>query len=108
MGLAEIRLRDGDRCARDGVTGNLHVHHRIRRSQCGSNNPQNLITLCFECHCWVHANPYAANKLGLLLRHGEDPALIPVRHFLWPAGKVWLSADLSFNLTAPEPQPALA
>lgn len=101
MGLVEIRARDGNRCARCGGAGSLHVHHRIRRSQCGKNNSANLITLCASCHHWVHANPYAANGLGLLLRHGEDPLLIPVRHHMWPAAKVWLDDELGFSLSEP-------
>jgi len=104
--LAEIRARDGNRCSRDGSSGYLHVHHRVRRSQCGTDDPQNLITLCEACHRWVHANPYAARRLGLLLRHGEDPELIPVRHFLWPSGQVWLGPDLTFTLSGPEPAAA--
>jgi hypothetical protein len=59
--------------------------------------------LCDACHGWVHDNPYAARKLGLLLRHGEDPAAIPVRHFTWPAAKVWLDEDYGFALSEPEP-----
>lgn len=102
MGLAEVRLRDGNRCARKGCTANLHVHHRVRRSQCGSNSSCNLITLCYNCHRWVHDHPYAARELGYLLRHGEDPAAIPVAHFLWPAGRVWLDEDFGFLLSAPQ------
>jgi hypothetical protein len=106
--LADIRARDGNRCSHKGCSGTLHVHHRVRRSQCGTNDPANLITLCDACHRWVHANPYAARALGLLLRHGEDPAAIAVRHFLWPAAPVWLGSDLTFGLSEPEPEPAAA
>lgn len=106
MGLAQIRQRDGERCSHDGRSSNLHVHHRVRRSQCGGNEPQNLITLCATCHRWVHDHPYAANQLGLLLRHGDDPLLIPVRHHMWPAGPVWLSEDYGFTLWAPESEAA--
>jgi hypothetical protein len=104
--LADIRARDGNRCAYKGCTGNLHVHHRVRRSQCGSNSPANLITLCEACHHWVHHNPYAARALGLLLRHDEDPETIPVTHALWPAAPVWLDEDCGIRLTAPEPAAA--
>jgi hypothetical protein len=108
MGLVEIRARDGDRCARLGCSGSLHVHHRVRRSQGGLNSSANLITLCASCHHWVHANPYAANRAGLLLRQGEDPALIPVRHAMWPAAPVWLDADYGFTLSAPASEHAAA
>lgn len=108
MGLAEIRARDGDQCSHCGSTADLHVHHRVRRSQCGSNKPCNLITLCARCHHWVHDHPYAANKLGLLLRHGDEPALVPVRHHLWPASQVWLDDELGFRLTEPAQEPVCA
>lgn len=61
--------RSGGRC--EGrlpcCTGTAeHVHHVVRRSQGGSNEVGNLLALCFRCHEWVHANPVAAVKKGLL------------------------------------------
>ncbi|HUV81478.1 MAG TPA: HNH endonuclease [archaeon] len=32
------------------------VHHKIPRSKGGQNNPNNLVTLCFECHDNIHKN----------------------------------------------------
>lgn len=96
--VAEIRSRDGDRCARCGATANLHVHHRVRRSQGGTDDDFNLITLCQKCHGYVHHNPYAARRLGLLLSRHTDPASVPVDHVLWPAGPVLLGAELNFVL----------
>jgi len=44
----EIKKRDRNRCQKCGKTTDLHVHHvdgdRL------NNEPQNLITLCKECH----------------------------------------------------------
>jgi hypothetical protein len=98
MTIAEIRQRDGDRCARCGSSGQLHVHHRVRRSQGGRDDSSNLITLCSACHNWVHANPYAAREGGWLLRPTDDPSMVPVRHKMWPAAPVWLGSDLDFVL----------
>lgn len=44
------------------------VHHRLRRSQGGKHEPENLLALCTACHNWVHANPLAACEKGLLLK----------------------------------------
>lgn len=49
-----IYRRDGYRCALcDDVRG-LQVHHIIRRAHGGSNDPANLITLCWRCHAEAH------------------------------------------------------
>ena len=94
----EIRQRDANRCARCGATSPLHVHHRIRRSQGGKDEAPNLITLCDPCHRWVHGNPMAARRLGLLLSRSTDPAAVPVDHHLWPAGPVLLGPECTFIL----------
>ena len=46
--------------------GHTHVHHIKRRSQGGSHQLENLVTLCLWHHHWVHANVAAARELGLL------------------------------------------
>lgn len=46
-----ITWRDGRRCkAVCGCTANLTVHHIIPRRENGSDDPDNLITLCIDCH----------------------------------------------------------
>ena len=47
--LAIIK-RDGFACYICGRDTNLHVHHIIPRADGGSNNPNNLVTLCSGCH----------------------------------------------------------
>ncbi len=49
--------RDGWRCRNRacGMRNNLHVHHIIFRSQGGTDESWNLITICNECHNKVHA-----------------------------------------------------
>ena len=49
-----VYRRDGYRCALCDSTKGLQVHHCIKRSQGGSNQPQNLITLCWKCHAVAH------------------------------------------------------
>jgi HNH endonuclease len=49
--------RDGWRCRnpRCGMRNNLHVHHIIFRSEMGPDKSWNLVTICNECHDFVHA-----------------------------------------------------
>ena len=91
--LAEVRERDLFRCARCGSAGSLHVHHRRRRSQGGPDTFANLVTLCADCHSWVHGEPALARAEGWLCSKGTDPAQVPVDHFAWPADPVLLNAD---------------
>lgn len=56
----EILERDDCTCQEcghlgDPDDGSLHVHHITPRSQGGSNDPENLKTLCSDCHQFLHA-----------------------------------------------------
>ena len=54
---AYVRYRDGYKCqVCKGESGSdmLHVHHIVFRSQGGTDNPSNLITLCETCHKAIH------------------------------------------------------
>jgi len=42
----------------------LHVHHIVFRSDGGSNDEANLITLCETCHTALHAGKISLNKIG--------------------------------------------
>lgn len=53
-----------------------HAHHVQRRSQGGSDDPGNLLWVCFACHGWIHDHPLLATKAGLLWSVREEP----VRH----------------------------
>ena len=46
--------RDGWRCQQCGRREQLQVHHLRFRSQGGSDEEANLITLCAECHEDMH------------------------------------------------------
>ena len=48
---AVVRKRDGYQCTECSATDvELHVHHIVPLSHCGSNQPDNLVTLCDYCH----------------------------------------------------------
>ena len=49
-----ILKRDRYRCVGCGNTRLLQVHHIIPVSAGGSDDPSNLITLCFDCHAQIH------------------------------------------------------
>lgn len=44
-------------CVMCGANNNLHHHHVIPRSQGGSNDQNNLITVCAKCHAIIHGMP---------------------------------------------------
>ena len=49
-----IYAREGYACAICDSPKYLQVHHCIKRSQGGSDNVQNLICLCADCHALAH------------------------------------------------------
>lgn len=49
-----VLKRDNYTCQKCGSTNDLHVHHIKYRSEGGSNDISNLITLCEECHYEIH------------------------------------------------------
>jgi len=50
----EVYLRDGYACALCDSRETIQIHHYVPRSRGGTNDPMNLITLCWECHNAVH------------------------------------------------------
>ena len=50
----QVLRRDGWRCQICGSRQNLQVHHKQLRSQQGSDDDLNLITLCAGCHEGLH------------------------------------------------------
>jgi len=50
----QVLQRDGWRCQICGSGQRLQVHHQKFRSQWGSDEEQNLITLCATCHGRIH------------------------------------------------------
>lgn len=56
-GIKEIKQIDGDKCKICGSIDILNVHHISPKSLGGSNESENLITLCKSCHLFMHCNP---------------------------------------------------
>jgi 5-methylcytosine-specific restriction endonuclease McrA len=50
----QVLRRDGWKCQICGSRQNLQVHHKQLRSQQGSDDDLNLITLCAGCHEGLH------------------------------------------------------
>jgi HNH endonuclease len=51
---AKAKARDGNRCTRCPATTKLQVHHVIRPVDGGSDDLDNLVTLCSRCHRLAH------------------------------------------------------
>lgn len=50
----QVLARDNWRCQNCGASENLQVHHIQSRSKLGHDSPENLITLCADCHGKCH------------------------------------------------------
>jgi 5-methylcytosine-specific restriction endonuclease McrA len=50
----QVLERDNWRCQVCGSRRNLQIHHKQLRSQQGSDDECNLITLCASCHKALH------------------------------------------------------
>ena len=68
-----VLARDGHKCQHckgKSKCAQLDVHHIIFRSKGGSDEPENLITLCDDCHTDLHAGKISpvlkGKKLGTL------------------------------------------
>jgi hypothetical protein len=71
-------------CFRCGGPG-AHWLHRLTREERDQHThcTCNGVYLCTTCHEWVHAHPFEARGVGLIVsRHTPLPALIPAEsHF---------------------------
>ena len=79
---AEIRalvlLRDVAACRRCGTGENLSVHHVVPRDSGGSDEINNLVTLCLSCHDAVELDPSTLQIAGLHKRRSKSvPAYSP-------------------------------
>lgn len=64
---AYVLARDGHKCQNRGCKSGdcrLHVHHIVWRSQGGSDDAENLITLCKTCHDRVHQDGLVLHLKG--------------------------------------------
>jgi hypothetical protein len=53
---AVVLARDKHRCRACSTSHGLEVHHVVMRSLGGSDEPDNLIALCRDCHTSVHGH----------------------------------------------------
>ena len=53
----KVFARDGRRCQQCGKAGRLEAHHVLPLKENGSNDMDNLTTLCRGCHIEVHRPP---------------------------------------------------
>jgi 5-methylcytosine-specific restriction endonuclease McrA len=71
---APVLARDGGRCivCGYGIFAALQIHHIVARADGGNNDPDNLITLCANCHLLVHHGIIHPDHLrALLASHAE-------------------------------------
>jgi len=76
------------------------VHHRQPRGMGGvhgvavavAHSASNLLLLCGPCHRFTEDEPTAAQRLGWLVPHPTDPALVPA-YLCTPNGVGWWLLD---------------
>ena len=59
---SQILLRDHFRCQECGFYKHLEVHHIVPKSKGGTDDPENLVTLCQRCHSKKHGFAHRENK----------------------------------------------
>jgi len=93
--VLQVQQRSRGRCERCLLPAPKGVlHHRQPRGMGGSTDvphaPANVMLLHDSCHRWLHAHPQRAYQEGLLVKHGTDPATVPV---LTSQGLMFLSGQ---------------
>jgi 5-methylcytosine-specific restriction endonuclease McrA len=59
-----VLVLDGQKCRECGSTNRLHVHHIIEKCKGGTNDINNLITLCNDCHKEKHKGENVYNIMN--------------------------------------------
>lgn len=57
-----VRWRDEYRCRKCRSRTCLEVHHIVQRKDGGSDRPDNLVTLCHDCHAALHRGGFTLRK----------------------------------------------
>lgn len=68
----EVYKKYGHKCSKCGSCNNIDVHHKIPLSKGGTNNIQNLIPLCHECHEKIHGYKFGNEKQASMENYGEN------------------------------------
>lgn len=76
---AYVLHRDGYTCQSGRKTkhsAKLHVHHKVFRSQGGTNSPSNLMTLCETCHGDLHRGEFDLKEKRSKTKHATEMGII--------------------------------
>ena len=74
---AYILYRDNYQCQKCKTHNvKLHVHHIIFRSNGGTNSPENLITLCKNCHDRLHNDEFVIKGIKSKTKHATEIGII--------------------------------
>jgi hypothetical protein len=79
---AYVLHRDGYKCQSGRKVKHstkLHVHHKVFRSQGGTDAPSNLTTLCETCHNNLHAGKFELKEKKSKTKHATDIGIIKSR-----------------------------
>ena len=57
-----VRWRDEYRCRKCRSRTHLEVHHIVQRRDGGADRPENLVTLCNDCHAALHRGGFTLRK----------------------------------------------
>jgi len=67
-----VLKRDNWRCQKCGSLKDLQIHHKVHRSQQGSDSLENLVTLCAYCHMAEHGQlSYELGALEVMKKPSE-------------------------------------
>lgn len=74
---AYVLHRDGHQCQNCKTKkGKLHVHHIVFRSHGGTNIPNNLITLCKDCHDRLHNGEFEIKGVRSKTKHATEVGVV--------------------------------
>jgi len=74
---AYVLHRDNYQCQKCKTKkGKLHIHHIVFRSNGGTNLPNNLITLCKECHEKLHKGEFKIKGMRSKTRHATEIGIV--------------------------------
>ena len=85
----KVYRRDDFQCALCGDVRHLQIHHIIPRSIGGSDFPENLVTLCAQCHAIAHGVtfPYLPDYMN---REWAEQAIVEyVSDYYAERGEEW-------------------
>jgi len=94
FGYANMRdyvlYRDKYQCQLCHKKSNLQLHHVISRSKGGKNHPDNLVTLCNDCHAKVHNDTSLMKKLQNEVKRIANFSPTSRLNIIMPFLKQWL------------------